>query len=221
MARSSMRRSRVVAAVALGSAAALLAPSALRAFVAGMPGRSALRGSMRTATAAMPYIAPPMMNPLPWSHDLEGKDAQMHTDCLTAVDECVDSIQAFDEGLEAGLTEGQLHEYDEKLAAGVRQLEDMIAKTQAEIAGHASQAPQRRESQRIWLDSVLQSVGDLRRQLQRIRDLEGKLHVRMAQKDRGFLQNLIRACAVAIGGHKGVVKGDYPASGVQSFSGLQ
>eukprot|EP00929_Paragymnodinium_shiwhaense_P057307 TRINITY_DN28685_c0_g1_i1.p1 TRINITY_DN28685_c0_g1~~TRINITY_DN28685_c0_g1_i1.p1 ORF type:complete len:267 (-),score=49.15 TRINITY_DN28685_c0_g1_i1:446-1246(-) len=216
MAGSTLRRSRF-GVVALGATAALLCPSALRAFV-GSTGKATLRGAVQTRRTAMPYIPPPMMNPLPWSDDLEGKDAQMHNDCLAAVDDCVDNIQAFDKGLDAGMSEQQLHEYDEKLAAGVRQLEDIISRTQAELAGGASAA--QRESQRVWLDSILQSVGDLRRQLQRIRDVEGKLHSRMAKTDRGFLQSLIRAAAVAIRGHKGVLKGDYPASGVQSYSGL-
>eukprot|EP00929_Paragymnodinium_shiwhaense_P023526 TRINITY_DN14708_c0_g1_i1.p1 TRINITY_DN14708_c0_g1~~TRINITY_DN14708_c0_g1_i1.p1 ORF type:complete len:241 (+),score=49.74 TRINITY_DN14708_c0_g1_i1:71-724(+) len=217
MAGSTLRRSRF-GVVAIGATAALLCPSALRAFV-GSTGTATLRGSVQTAMPAMPYIAPPMMNPLPWSDDFEGKDAQMHDDCLAAVDDCVDSIQAFDKGLGEGLSEWQLHEYDCKLSAGVRQLEDIISKTQAELARDASLS--HRESQRVWLDSILQSVGDLRRQLQRIRDVEGKLHSRMAKTDRGFLQSLIRAAAVAIGGHKGVIKGDYPASGVRSYSGLQ
>eukprot|EP00929_Paragymnodinium_shiwhaense_P004779 TRINITY_DN10596_c0_g3_i2.p2 TRINITY_DN10596_c0_g3~~TRINITY_DN10596_c0_g3_i2.p2 ORF type:complete len:111 (+),score=14.26 TRINITY_DN10596_c0_g3_i2:1276-1608(+) len=39
----------------------------------------------------------------------------------------------------------------------------------------------------------------------------------MAMEERGFLQKLIQAAAVAFSGHRGVLHSDYPATGVASY----
>eukprot|EP00929_Paragymnodinium_shiwhaense_P004785 TRINITY_DN10596_c0_g5_i2.p1 TRINITY_DN10596_c0_g5~~TRINITY_DN10596_c0_g5_i2.p1 ORF type:complete len:225 (+),score=51.11 TRINITY_DN10596_c0_g5_i2:92-766(+) len=168
-----------------------------------------------TSFMRMPLIE---MNQLPWAEDLEGAEALQHEECLQAVESCLQHMADFDKSLsEGGMSEAQLQEYDRILAAGIRELEDKISETHRIILRDSMEV--KNEAQLLWLDSMLQSIGDLRRQLHRIRDVEGKLQASMAKTDRGFLQTLIQAAAVALGGHRAVLHNDYPASGVASYTG--
>jgi len=77
----------------------------------------------------------------------------------------------------------------------------------------------RSEAQLVWLENVLQTVSDMKEQLQRVRTAHGSVHARLATKERGFFEKMMHAAACAVGGNKMASNSDYPASGVSSFTG--
>jgi len=173
----------------------------------------------RTAMSAVgyPHVMLPSFSPLPWAEDLEGQEAENHADIMAAVDKTVDHMEEFDQKLVDGLSLDELHEYDRSLVDLIAQLEDKIHSSESQILRYAMEAHS--ESQVVWLESMLQSIGDLRRQLRRVRDREGKLQHHLANTNRGFLQSMMRAAAIALGGQKAAPRSDYPASGVSSYTG--
>lgn len=176
-----------------------------------VPGRIAM------SAFSAPRVALPDFSPLPWADDLEGQDALTHAEVMAAVDKTVDHMEEFDKQLVDGLSLDELHEYDHALVQLISDLEDKIASAQSEVFRNAMHVQS--ESQVVWLESVLQSIGDLRRQLRRVRDREGKLQHNLANKNRGFLKNIMRAAAIALGGPKAGPRNDYPATGARSFTG--
>eukprot|EP00929_Paragymnodinium_shiwhaense_P004778 TRINITY_DN10596_c0_g3_i1.p2 TRINITY_DN10596_c0_g3~~TRINITY_DN10596_c0_g3_i1.p2 ORF type:complete len:224 (+),score=79.96 TRINITY_DN10596_c0_g3_i1:80-751(+) len=181
----------------------------------GRIGRDAAR--VRAHATSFMRMPLPEMNPLPWAEDLQGAKALQHDKCMKAVDKCVQLMAKFDKGLADGLTFEQMQEYDRVLAAGVLELENEIVQTQSDLLRDSMEV--KSDAQLVWLEFMLQNIGDLRRQLKRLRSAEGKLKKRMAMEERGFLQKLIQAAAVAFSGHRGVLHSDYPATGVASYTG--
>eukprot|EP00929_Paragymnodinium_shiwhaense_P004777 TRINITY_DN10596_c0_g2_i1.p1 TRINITY_DN10596_c0_g2~~TRINITY_DN10596_c0_g2_i1.p1 ORF type:complete len:223 (+),score=48.54 TRINITY_DN10596_c0_g2_i1:78-746(+) len=198
--------------------AALLLPMVCNFAIVGSTrkqlGRSTSLRGRATGAMRMPL---PELSPLPWTEDLQGAQALQHDRCMKAVDKCVQLISAFDKGLASGLTFEQLQEYDRVLEAGIQELENQITLTQSDLLRDSMEV--KSEAQLVWLEFMLQSIGDLRRQLRRVRTAEGKLKSRMAQEDRGFLQKMIQAAATAFSGHRAVLHSDYPATGVSSYTG--
>jgi len=179
--------------------------------------RAAPRAAKVQAQGTSVRVSLPDLNPLPWAEDLEGADALHHAEVMKTVDKVVEHIYEFDQGLYNGMTEEQLNEYDNTLTQALHELEDALSASQRDLVRDSMEP--KSESQVVWLEYMLQSIGDLRRQLRRVRDGEGKLHKRLAKTDRGFLQKLLQASAVAVGGHKAVANYDYPATGVSSYTG--
>lgn len=183
--------------------------------VLGSQGRHVGRTAMHSYNA--PRMVLPMLNELPWVEDLEGQDALNHAATMSAVDKTVNHMEEFDKKLVEGLSLDELHEYDRALVLLIADLEDKIASNENEVLRNAMEVQS--ESQVVWLESMMQSIGDLRRQLRRVRDREGKLQHHLANTNRGFLQNLMRAAAVALGGQKAAPRSDYPAGFVSSYTG--
>lgn len=183
--------------------------------VLGSQGRHVGRTAMHSYNA--PRMTLPIFNQLPWADDLEGQDALHHEATMSAVDKTVNHMEEFDKKLVEGLSLDELHEYDRALVLLIADLEDKIASNENEVLRNAMEVQS--ENQVVWLESMMQSIGDLRRQLRRVRDREGKLQHHLANTNRGFLQNLMRAAAIALGGQKAAPRSDYPAGFVSSYTG--
>lgn len=154
--------------------------------------------------------------PMPWVEDKEGSEAlqQSHRkETMKVVDKLVEHISQVDQGLQDGMTAAQLYEYDQILNSGIQSLEDQIETVKADLTRDSMEV--KSEAQLQWLEYMLQSVEDLQEHLQQVRDAKA----RVQKENRGFLENMVHAFAAAVGGHKAVSKGGYPAVGVSSFTG--
>lgn len=212
------RPKRIFGAAACLVSSSFLAPQLSQGF-ASLLGSARLSGPTTSrATAGLdslqvPYVALPGFTPLPWADDLEGKEALEHAPRDKAA---AFSLEDFDMKLVEGLSIQELHEYN-------RALIDLIAEVKGKIAEQESVVLQnamgvQSESQVLWLESMMQTIGDLRGQLRRVRDRERKLQGSIAKRDGGFLQTLMRAVASGFGGQKALPGNYYPAIGASSYT---
>jgi len=161
----------------------------------------------------VPYVSLPQFTPLPWADDLEGKEALEHA----PVDKTAKfSLEEFDMKLVEGLSVQELHEYNTALINLIAEVEGKIAEQESEVLRNAMGVQS--ESQVLWLESMMQTIGDLRGQLRRVRDRERKLQGSIAKRDGGFLQTLMRAVASGFGGKKALPGNYYPAIGASSYT---
>jgi len=115
-----------------------------------------------------------------------------------------------------GLSIQELHEYNTALINLIAEVEGKIAEQESEVLRNAMGVQS--ESQVLWLESMIQTMGDLRGQLRRVRDRERKLQGSIDKRDGGFLQTLMRAVASGFGVQKALPGNYYPAIGASSYT---
>jgi len=173
------------------------------------------------------------MNPLPWAEDLEGSEALQDAHAAETqrkIDGIVQHIIEVDLAIEkfgsltAGLhgnaepTKQQLYKYDRTLSSNIQMLEEQVERMQSELTRDSMEV--RSEAQLLWLENLLQTVGEMKLQLSRVRAARGSVHSRLAKEERGFFETIMHSAACIFGGSKvGSSSGAYPATGVSSFTG--
>eukprot|EP00929_Paragymnodinium_shiwhaense_P089862 TRINITY_DN50051_c0_g1_i1.p1 TRINITY_DN50051_c0_g1~~TRINITY_DN50051_c0_g1_i1.p1 ORF type:complete len:231 (-),score=69.46 TRINITY_DN50051_c0_g1_i1:332-1024(-) len=182
------------------------------------PGRRSRTTAGDSRVMPTPHMTVPFSNPLPWSEDLEGLEAKQRAE--TAVAAAVTATDGRLKMLGPEMTKkmavAELRAYDRQLNAKIAELEDKISIMQQEILRDAMAVSSK--PQLAWLEGMLNHVEELRGELAHVREAESELHSRLERED-GFLQQLVRAAAVALGGHKAAMEGSYPATGVSSYTG--
>jgi hypothetical protein len=213
------RPKRIFGAAACLVSSSFLAPQLSQGFASLLgSARLSVRPTTSRATAGLdslqvPYVALPGFTSLPWADDLEGKDALAHAPRDKAA---AFSLEDFDMKLVEGLSIQELHEYNRALIDLIAEVKGKIAEQESVVLRNAMGVQS--ESQVLWLESMMQTIGDLRGQLRRVRDRERQLEGSIAKREGGFLQTLMRAVALGFGGQKAVPGNVYPASGVSSYT---
>jgi hypothetical protein len=204
------RPKRIFGAAACLVSSSFLAPQLSQGFASIASRLSARPTSM---SLHVPYVSLPQFTPLPWADDLEGKEALEHA----PVDKTAKfSLEEFDMELVEGLSIQELHEYNTALVDLIATGEGKIAELESEVLRNAMGVQS--ESQVLWLENMMQTIGDLRGQLRRVRDRERKLQGSIAKRHGGFLQTLMRAVASGFGGQKALPGNYYPAIGASSYT---
>lgn len=200
----------------LGAAAFLLSSSFLERGFSSL-GFASLSSAARITPKSfrVPYAPLPEFTPLPWVDDLEGKEALQHASVASVLDKTAYTLEEFDKLLVEDMSIQELHRYNTALVDLIGEMKDKISERESAVLRNAMEVES--ETQVLWLESMMQTIGDLRGQLRRVRDRERKLQGSLAKKNGDFLQTLIRAAAAGFGGQKAAPKSDYPASGVASY----
>merc|ERR1719321_934717 len=152
-----------------------------------------------TARAAPVRVHLPPFTPLPWTEDLEGREALHQAQAADTMKAKVNSIVQYIVEVDLGLhahnepTKKQLQQYEETLSAHIQELQEEIEAMQGDLRRDAMALETTAQLQ--WLENVMQTVAELKQRLERVQAARGSVNSRLARGESGFFEKMIRAAA--------------------------